>query len=85
MYFFALFVSRCSSTTSLSLFSQSRPCLSVTLFSLLVHSGILLHYDDPSLSDLYFLDPQWLGSMLSCVVTVQEKNPFQKNGVFDEK
>ena len=43
-------------------------------------SGILLHYEDPSLSDLYFVDPQWLGSMLSCVVTVQEKNPFQKNG-----
>ena len=43
-------------------------------------SGILLHYDDPALSDVYFVDPQWLCSMLSCVVTVHERNPFQKNG-----
>ena len=42
--------------------------------------GILLHYDDPSLNDVYFIDPQWLCIMLACVVTVQEKNPFQKNG-----
>lgn len=42
--------------------------------------GILLHYDDPSLVDLYFVDPQWLCSILACVVTVQERNPFQKNG-----
>ena len=44
-------------------------------------NGILLHYEDSSLlSDLYFLNPQWLCSMLASVVTVQEKNPFQKNG-----
>lgn len=40
----------------------------------------MLHYDDPALCDLYFIDPQWLCTMLACVVTVQEKNPFQKNG-----
>lgn len=40
----------------------------------------MLHYDDPTLDDLYFIDPQWLCSMLACVVTIQEKNPFQKNG-----
>lgn len=44
--------------------------------------GILLHYEDPALSDLYFVDPQWLCTMLACVVTVQEKNPFQKNGMY---
>ena len=43
-------------------------------------SGILLHYDDPALSDVYFVDPQWLCNMLSCVVTVHERNPFQRNG-----
>jgi serine/threonine protein kinase len=46
-------------------------------------NGILLHYEDPSLSDLYFINPQWLCTMLACVVTVQEKNPFQKNGFMD--
>lgn len=34
------------------------------------------------LSDLYFVDPQWLCSMLANVITVQAKNPFQKNGTF---
>ena len=44
-------------------------------------NGILLHYDDSSLlSDLYFLDPQWLCSNLAKVITVQQKNPFQKSG-----
>ena len=42
--------------------------------------GILLHFDDSLLSDLYFVNPQWLCSMLANVVTVQERNPFQKNG-----
>ena len=31
-----------------------------------------------SLSDLYFVDPQWLCSMLAKVVTVQERNRYQK-------
>ena len=44
-------------------------------------NGILLHFDDSSLlSDLYFLDPQWLCSNLAKVITVQQKNPFQKKG-----
>ena len=42
--------------------------------------GILLHFEDSLLSDLYFVNPQWLCSMLASVVAVQEKNPFQKNG-----
>ena len=46
-------------------------------------NGLLLHYEDSSLlSDLYFVDPQWLCSMLAKVITVQEKNPFQKNGEY---
>ena len=44
-------------------------------------NGILLHFDDSSLlSDLYFLDPQWLCSTLAKVITVQQKNPFQRMG-----
>ena len=43
-------------------------------------SGILLHFDDSLLSDLYFVNPQWLCSLMADVVTVQERNPFQKNG-----
>ena len=44
-------------------------------------TGILLHYDDPALRDLYFVDPQWLCDMLAHVVTVRSVNPFIKNGV----
>lgn len=44
-------------------------------------NGLLLHYDDATLRDLYFLDPQWLCDILSHVVTIREINPFAKNGV----
>ena len=43
-------------------------------------SGVLLHYDDPLLRDLYFLDPQWLCDMLAHVVTIREVNPHMNNG-----
>lgn len=43
--------------------------------------GIMLHYDDPALRDLYFVDPQWLCDMLAHVVTVRCVNPFIVNGV----
>jgi len=42
---------------------------------------VLLHYEDSTLRDLFFLDPQWLCDMLAHVVTVREINPFAKNGV----
>lgn len=43
-------------------------------------NGVLLHYDDATLKDLYFLDPQWLCDMLAHVVTVREINPFARSG-----
>ena len=43
-------------------------------------NGVLLHYDDATLKDLYFLDPQWLCDMLAHVVTIREINPYAKNG-----
>ena len=43
-------------------------------------NGTLLHYEDPLLSGLYFVDPQWLCDMLAHVVTVREINPFVKDG-----
>lgn len=43
-------------------------------------SGVLLHYEDATLRDLYFLDPQWLCDMLAHVVTVREINPFARTG-----
>ena len=43
-------------------------------------NGVLLHYDDPSLSGLYFLDPQWLCDMLAHVVTIRDVNPLVQNG-----
>lgn len=50
-----------------------------TLF--LHENGVLLHYEDSTLKDLYFLDPQWLCDMLAHVVTIREINPFARNGV----
>ena len=50
-------------------------CLTALFFS-----GVLLHYDDPLLRDLYFLDPQWLCDMLAHVVTIREVNPHMNNG-----
>lgn len=44
-------------------------------------NGILLHYEDANLRDLYFLDPQWLCDILSHVVTIREINPHVKNGL----
>ena len=44
-------------------------------------NGVLLHYEDATLRDLFFLDPQWLCDMLSHVVTIREINPFAKNGI----
>lgn len=50
-----------------------------TLF--LHENGIVLHYDDATLKDLYFLDPQWLCDMLAHVVTIREINPFARSGI----
>nr|CAH7742533.1 unnamed protein product [Callosobruchus chinensis] len=50
-----------------------------TLF--LHENGVLLHYDDATLKDLYFLDPQWLCDMLAHVVTIREINPFARTGI----
>ncbi|XP_065214793.1 leucine-rich repeat serine/threonine-protein kinase 1 isoform X2 [Planococcus citri] len=50
-----------------------------TLF--LHENGVLLHYDDATLKELYFLDPQWLCDMLAHVVTIREINPFARTGI----
>ena len=42
--------------------------------------GLLLHYDDATLKELYFLDPQWLCDILAHVITIREINPFARNG-----
>lgn len=44
--------------------------------------GVMLHYEDSTLKDLYFLDPQWLCDMLAHVVTIREINPFARNGLY---
>lgn len=43
-------------------------------------NGTMLHYEDPLLSDLYFVDPQWLCDMLAHIVTVREINPLVRDG-----
>lgn len=45
-------------------------------------NGVLLHYEDATLKDLYFLDPQWLCDMLAHVVTIREINPYARNGKY---
>ncbi len=45
-------------------------------------NGVLLHYDDISLQDIYFLDPQWLCDVLANVVTIREINSLAKCGEF---
>lgn len=55
--------------------------LFTVLFYYLLLLGVLLHYDDATLKDLYFLDPQWLCDMLAHVVTIREINPFARSGV----
>ena len=42
--------------------------------------GVLLHYDDikSKLSDLYFLDPQWLCFVMSKVITIKQLTMISK-------
>ena len=49
--------------------------------------GVLLHYDDRkhNLDDLYFVDPRWLCNLMSTVVTVQQRNPYVKQGILRSK
>ncbi|KAK0425746.1 hypothetical protein QR680_009358 [Steinernema hermaphroditum] len=44
-------------------------------------NGIMLHYEDVALRDLYFIDPQWLSDVLAHVITIREINPFARNGI----
>ena len=43
-------------------------------------NGVLLHYDDINLQNVYFLDPQWLCDVLANVVTIREINSLAKCG-----
>ncbi|CAL1529200.1 unnamed protein product [Lymnaea stagnalis] len=44
-------------------------------------NGVLFHYDDLPLRDLFFLDPQWLCDQLAKVITIKEINNFPQRGV----
>ncbi|KAG7298401.1 hypothetical protein JYU34_018023 [Plutella xylostella] len=59
------------------LFRDSAELHQATMF--LHENGVLLHYDDATLKELYFLRPQWLCDVLAHVVTVREINPFASN------
>ncbi len=39
---------------------------------LLHENGILIHYNDVALRDLFFLDPQWLCDILATVITIEK-------------
>ncbi|EFO25986.1 TKL/LRRK protein kinase [Loa loa] len=49
--------------------------------SFLHENGVILHYEDVTLRELYFLDPQWLCDILAHVITIREINPFARNGL----
>uniref|UniRef100_A0A8R1XUT2 non-specific serine/threonine protein kinase n=1 Tax=Onchocerca volvulus TaxID=6282 RepID=A0A8R1XUT2_ONCVO len=49
--------------------------------SFLHENGVMLHYEDVTLKELYFLDPQWLCDILAHVITIREINPFARNGL----
>ena len=44
---------------------------------------MLLHYNDvqTKLSDLYFLDPEWLCMLMGQIITIKQVNAFTKDGV----
>ena len=44
------------------------------------NNGTILHYEDPLLKELYFVDPQWLSDLLAHIVTSREIKPFVKEG-----
>jgi hypothetical protein len=48
-------------------------------------NGILIHYNDVALRDLFFLDPQWLCDILATVITIREINPFAAKGIMKIK
>ncbi|KAM3721655.1 Leucine-rich repeat serine/threonine-protein kinase [Dirofilaria immitis] len=49
--------------------------------SFLHENGVILHYEDVTLRELYFLDPQWLCDILAHVITIREINPFARSGL----
>ena len=55
-------------------------CLNIYERCVVSSTGVLLHYDDTSLQDIYFLDPQWLCDVLASVVTIREINSLAKSG-----
>ena len=72
------------SNLNLSDISSDEEVKAATLF--LHEVGSLLHYDDRknNLDGLYFVDPCWLCDMMSTVVTIEERNPFIKNGILTQ-
>jgi hypothetical protein len=59
-------------------FRDDTEILQATQF--LHENGILIHYNDVALNDIFFLDPQWLCDILATVVTIREINPFAAKG-----
>ncbi|XP_041989151.1 leucine-rich repeat serine/threonine-protein kinase 1 isoform X2 [Aricia agestis] len=64
---------------NLRMFRDAAELHQATMF--LHENGVLLHYDDATLKELYFLRPQWLCDVLAHVVTIREINPFANNGI----
>ena len=64
------------------IFEFNRDSAELNQATMFLHdNGVVLHYDDATLRDFYFVDPQWLCDMLAHVVTIREINPFAKSGI----
>ena len=65
-------------SSSLHFFPSPSSSSSSQAVHFLHECGVLLHYDDlqSKLSELYFLDPEWLCTLMAHIITVQEMNPF---------
>jgi GTPase SAR1 family protein/Leucine-rich repeat (LRR) protein len=68
-----------SNNTILIRFRDEAEVLQATQF--LHENGIIIHYNDVAMRDLFFLDPQWLCDVLATVVTIREINPFAAKGI----
>jgi len=50
-------------------------------------SGVLLHFNDlqTKLSELYFLDPEWLCSLMAQIITLKQISFIDERGVRQDK
>ena len=80
MYIHTVLLSHATYTFCLHTCTCTCTCMCTLLqaVNFLHECGVLLHYDDvkSKLSQLFFLDPEWLCSLMAQIITVTEVNPL---------